>query len=147
MKKKMIIMVSAFVIVLGSIGGFVYAQGNNPLLTRTNDIQTIQSNSKTSNHCSNNEDMIQIMRENGFEDMANYMEEGNYDAMDVIMNNLTDEDYARMIEIMKENGYDSMAKMMDSIGREEMLNMHNSMHNGNSKAFGAMRSMMGGTRQ
>jgi len=34
-----------------------------------------------------------------------------------------------MIEIMKDNGYESMAQMMEPLGREGMIQIHNSMGN------------------
>ncbi|WP_300383844.1 hypothetical protein [Clostridium sp.] len=74
-----------------------------------------------------NSDMIDIMYENGYEDLANEVRNGNYKAMDDFMNNITEEDYQKMIDIMRENGYGNMTRMMENIGREEMIEMHNSM--------------------
>ncbi len=71
--------------------------------------------------------MIDIMKENGFSDAAQAMENRDFDSMDDFMNNMTEEDYDQMINIMGNNGYKGMANMMKSIGREEMIQMHNSM--------------------
>lgn len=70
--------------------------------------------------------MIDIMRENGFE-AAKAMENRDYAAMNDFMNSLTGEQYNQMIEMMKNNGYSGMANIMSSIGRDGMLDMHNSM--------------------
>ncbi len=71
--------------------------------------------------------MIDIMRENGFDDAAAYMREGNYEAMTDYMNNISLEDYDNMVDIMNKNGFGSMGRMMESVGREGMVQMHNSM--------------------
>ncbi len=71
--------------------------------------------------------MIDIMRSNGLGDAASAMENKDFNAMNDFMKNLTDEQYNKMIDIMQNNGYGSMAKMMQSVSKDEMINMHNSM--------------------
>jgi hypothetical protein len=71
--------------------------------------------------------MIKIMKENGFNDQAIAMENRDFDAMNKLMTNISDEDYKKMIEIMQNNGYGSMAKMMQSVSREDMIKFHQSM--------------------
>ena len=61
--------------------------------------------------------MIKIMKDNGFKDAA----------MRDYMNNLSQEDYDKMIKLMDDNGYGYMVQMMQSIGKEGMTQMHNSM--------------------
>lgn len=113
---------------------------NNSSVNRSNvnvlqtTVEELNENAKTAvNEISDNtskdiyEDMIKIMRDNGFKDAGRYMETGNYAAMADYMNNLSQEDYDKMIEIMNDNGYGYMAQMMQSIGREGMVQMHNSM--------------------
>ncbi len=88
------------------------------------------------------ENMMSIMRENGFNDMARYMEEGNFQAMNNWMNNMSDEDYSEMIDIMEQNRYGNMPRMMDiinengyeyrqrpvnSIDKQDRLETHNHM--------------------
>lgn len=61
--------------------------------------------------------------------------------MNEFMYNLSEEDYQKMTDIMKENGYGFMAQMMESIGREGMIEMHNSMsgmHSGDSGMMGGL---------
>lgn len=71
--------------------------------------------------------MIDLMRSNGFEEMAKAMESRDYSAMRAFMSNLTDEQYTQMTNIMNQNGYGRMASMMSSFGRNGMINIHNSM--------------------
>ncbi|MTI48523.1 MAG: hypothetical protein FH761_11815 [Firmicutes bacterium] len=148
MKFKTITMVSIAIISLVSIGGVVLAseldnetkiiekdtKNNIQIEKETNqsgnkELSNTNFNINSSNNPSKDvfQDMVKIMRDNGFNDMARNMQTGNYEAMDEIMNDLSEEDYQEMIRIMRENGYDSMAQMMESIGREEMIEMHNSM--------------------
>lgn len=138
MKRKNIILVAATVLVIGLVGGFSFAQSNNSINSNMMLQQGTNSNGQQGNHCGNNQEMIQIMKENGFSEMASFMETGDYDGMKEWMENLTDEDYNKMLEVMKNNGYGNMANMMESIGIENMLKMHNSMMNGN----GSMMNMM-----
>lgn len=92
------------------------------------------------------QDMVKIMRDNGFKDAARYMQTRNYDAMANYMNNLSQENYDKMIEIMNNNGYGYMGQMMKSIGREGMIQMHNSMRSiqGSNVNSGNYNNMMGG---
>ena len=169
MKKRTLVMTSLSTIAVLSIGGYAFAKGadfkgfnsnqgkvviEEPVEYKSSNNQqkatpqesTTQESEKTrnySNHCGNNEEMTQIMRENGFEDMAKWMEEGNFKAMDEYMNNMSDEDYDKMVDLMKENGYGGMTSMMESIGREGMINMHNSMMGGRGSKPNMMGNMMG----
>lgn len=92
------------------------------------------------------QDMTKIMRDNGFNEAARYMQNGDYDAMTNYMNTLSQEDYDKMIDIMNDNGYGYMGQMMKSIGRENMTKIHNSMmstsgRGGNGRNY---NNMMGG---
>lgn len=71
--------------------------------------------------------MIDLMKNNGFEDMAKAMENRDYNSMNNFMNNISEKDYESMINIMKDNGYAGMANAMKSIGKYNMIKMHNSM--------------------
>ena len=71
--------------------------------------------------------MIKIMRDNGFNDQANAMENRDFDAMNKFMTNINDDDYKKMIDIMQNNGYGSMANMMSTVSREDMIKVHQSM--------------------
>lgn len=117
-----------------------------------NDVEVKDITKKISNSGRNNnpskdiyEDMSQIMIDNGFKDAARYMQTGDYDAMTNYMNTLSEEDYDKMIEIMNNNGYSYMGQMMESIGRENMIDMHNSMmpirgREGNGRSYKNMMS-------
>jgi len=71
--------------------------------------------------------MIELMKENGFNDEANAMENRDFNAMKNLMSNISDDDYNKMIDVMKNNGYGSMANMMQSVGKEKMAKLHQSM--------------------
>lgn len=108
MKKRFLIIMIIGVLTIGAVT-FVYA------------------GEKDNVNKSNYNKMIDIMKQNGFSDAAQAMEDRDFDSMDDFMNNMTEEDYNRMINIMRNNGYKDMANMMESIGREGMIQMHNSM--------------------
>jgi hypothetical protein len=93
------------------------------------------------------DDMLDIMKKNGFKDVVKEVEKGNYKAMDDFMNNISEEDFNKMIKIMRENGNEAMASMMESVGREGMIRMHNSM-GGTAACHGTEENkigMMGGS--
>ena len=71
--------------------------------------------------------MIKIMKENGFADEANAMENKDFDTMKKLMTNISDDDYKKMIDVMQNNGYESMANKMKSVGRDNMVKFHQSM--------------------
>lgn len=71
--------------------------------------------------------MIDVMEENGLQEAATAMKNHDYDSMNKFMNDLTDEQYNQMVDIMEESGFQGMLNMMNSMNREEMVNMHNSM--------------------
>ena len=98
----------------------------------TNDSNNSDNTNYNSNSANNPskyiyQSMVKIMRDNGFKDAARYMQTGDYAAMREYMNNLSQKDYDKMIEIMNNNGFGYMGQMMESIGREGMVQMHNSM--------------------
>ncbi|AOY77747.1 hypothetical protein [Clostridium formicaceticum] len=143
MKKKTLVMITAALVVTISIGGYVFAQGSNGERFDSNSEKiATEESAAPNNHCGNSEEMVELMKENGFGDMAQWMEEGNFKAMDEFMNNLSEEDYNRMMDLMNENGYSNMSRMMESIGRDGMIEMHNSMMGSNGSKFNMMGNMM-----
>ncbi len=125
MIRKVIGITTAAVLILG-IASFAYAnEKDNKVATQSLKpvINTISSQSKEDI----NNNMLDIMKKNGYENLAKEVEKGNYKAMDDFMNNITEEDYQKMIDIMRENGNENMARMMENIGREGMIEMHKSM--------------------
>ncbi|ABW19700.1 hypothetical protein Clos_2164 [Alkaliphilus oremlandii OhILAs] len=150
MKKKILALTSVAMIAVVSAGGFSFAQNSNERLV--NNEPQIQMNRAVRaeddgkaikddrnrpigarnyyNHCWDNEDMIETMRASGFEDMARWMEEGDYEAMHEYMNNLSKEDYEEMIQLMNQNGYGHMWSRRRSVDDKDMVNMHNSMMGG-----------------
>ncbi|AOY76471.1 hypothetical protein [Clostridium formicaceticum] len=145
MKRKVLLMVSVAMITAVSVGGYVFAQGTSGERLSNEQEKIVIEESvprRNNSHCSNNEEMLQIMKENGFEDMAKRMEEGDFQSMNKFMRNLSDEDYEKMLTLMQENGYGNMSRMMESIGREEMINMHNAMMGGNGFKSNRMGNTM-----
>lgn len=138
MKRINIIVVTMAVLAIGLASGFTFAQTNNTFNGNMMLQQKTQLNQAGDTGCGNSQEMIQLMKENGFAEIANYTEAGNYEEMNEWMKNLTDEDYDKMLDIMQENGYGNMASMMESMGKENMQKMHNSMMGNNG-----MMNMMG----
>lgn len=155
MKNKILAILGAAVISVGAIGGVAVASNvkdnsfkeaqkiiveengikTNQVVVRDSDVE-LKDNSDNTNYNKNsannpskdmNQDMVKIMRNNGFKDAARYMQTDDYDAMTDYMETLSDEDFDIMIEIMNNNSYGHMGQMMESLGREGMIQMHNSM--------------------
>ncbi|MCC5911740.1 MAG: hypothetical protein JJT76_15055 [Clostridiaceae bacterium] len=145
MKKRVLIITGIVVITIVSIGGMVFAQESTGVRVRNNPISMVrqsETDARGNKGCQGNGNMLEVMRENGFEDMVIYMEEGNFEAMSEWMDNLSEEDYGQMLELMNENGYGNMGQMMESIGREGMIEMHQSMGSRSGNNFGKMGQMM-----
>ena len=107
---------------------------NTPMVAQNNDLKSSYNNmpmmgtqhsGTKSNDSFNN--MIKIMKDNGFNDEANAMENRDFNAMNKLMNNISDEDYKTMINIMQKNGYSSMGKMMQDLSSEDMIEIHQNM--------------------
>jgi len=118
MKKKAMILVVVGILTLSGIS-FAYGAGR---------VYQSFNNSNRSIKCTNNSgiqstdrfnNMIKIMKENGFVDEANAMENKDFDAMDKLMTSISAEDYKKMSDIMQNNGYGVMSNMMKSISRED----------------------------
>jgi len=84
-----------------------------------------QNSGMQSNNSFNN--MLKIMKDNGLSDEAIAMGNRDYDVMNKLMTNISDNDYKKMAEIMKSNGYEPMAKMMKSVNPEDMTKVHQTM--------------------
>lgn len=162
MRNKLIAILGTAVILVGTIGGVAFASGINnnskdkqPIAVKESSTRVKQttfenSNEKTKDNINYNQnsannpskdvyqDMIKVMRDNGFKDAARYMQTGNYAAMTDYMNNLSQADYDKMIKIMNDNNYGYMAQMMQSIGKEGMTQMHNSISRNANNSNGMM---------
>ncbi len=126
MKKKGIALVITGVVAVGTLTGFAFAQSEKVTGNEISSIK-VEENLNQRDKKQTHKDMIQIMRQNGYKDLAKAMETNNHEAIDDFMNSMTDEDYENMTQIMRESGYGSMASMMESMDREEMVEMHNAM--------------------
>lgn len=123
MKKKVLIIVTSAILTIGAATA-VYAKGNNGLNNFGFRGTMMKQSSINSNTYSN---MINLMKQNGFEAGAKAMQSRDFNAMSKFMSNITDEDYKKMIDIMNNNGYGAMAKLMGSVSRQGMVNVQNSM--------------------
>lgn len=124
--KKIMLLTTAAVLALGVIS-LAYAKEKDSQVVVNKPFKTEISKVVSQDRNEMNNYMVDIMRESGYEDIANEVEKGNYKAMDDFMNNITEEDFQKMIDIMKKSGNGNMSNMMESIGREGMIEMHNSM--------------------
>lgn len=124
MKKKVLVIMTTAILTIGAVTA-VYAKENNTQNNFGFGRGMMYQNNINSN--GNYNQMIDLMKNNGFEDAAKAMENRDFDSMNNFMNNITDEQYNQMTDIMKNNGYEGMAKMMGSVSRQEMVDIHNSM--------------------
>ncbi|KLE14370.1 MULTISPECIES: hypothetical protein [Clostridium] len=124
MKKKVLVIMTTAILTIGAVTA-VYAKENNTQNNFGFGRGMMYQNNINSNGTYNQ--MIDLMKNNGFEDAAKAMENRDFDSMNNFMNNITDEQYNQMTDIMKNNGYEGMAKMMGSVSRQEMVDIHNSM--------------------
>lgn len=131
MKKKVLIIITSAILTIGAVTA-VYAKESNGLnnfgfrgtMMKQN---AINSNTNSNTNSNNYNNMIDLMRQNGFEAVANAMENRDFNAMSNFMKNISAEDYKKMIDIMNNNGYGTMAKMMESVSRQNIVNVQNSM--------------------
>lgn len=141
MKKKVMILVLAGILAVSGMS-FAYAasknnidsdNSNGQMMSMQNNNVKLASDFRTTMMGSgvqsrdNYNKMIELMKENGFTDEANAMENKDFDAMKKIMKNISDEDYTKMIDVMQDNGFQSMANMMKSVGKDNMVKFHQSM--------------------
>ncbi|MBM7869148.1 hypothetical protein JOC70_000617 [Clostridium pascui] len=124
--KKIMLLTTAAVLALG-VTSLAYAKEKDSQVVVNKPFKTEISKVVSQDRNEINNDMVDIMKKNGYENIANEVEKGNYKAMDDFMNNITEEDFQKMIDIIKKSGNENMANMMESIGREGMIEMHNSM--------------------
>lgn len=71
--------------------------------------------------------MYSMMKQYGYNELAQDIQDDDYAAMDDFMNNLSNEDYQKMIDLMRKYGYGNMASMMERIDKDDMISMHNAM--------------------
>jgi hypothetical protein len=144
MKNKLMVLVVAGILTVGGVS-VAYATVKNDTTfdnPKTPIISSQNNDDKSSNNYTNSmmddqngvaqpnesyNDMVKIMNDSGLSDEAKAIENRDFDSMNDIMNDISDDDYNKMIDIMGENGYESMANMMGSIGREDMIDSHGSM--------------------
>lgn len=99
MKKRVMTLGAAAVLMVGLFSAFAYAHDNQPVETNTSKIKKVEVVSEEKEY----KDMTEVMKENSFEDTGKFMEGQDYETMDNFMNSLTDEDYDKMIDAMKNN--------------------------------------------
>lgn len=131
MNKKIICITAGAVLVLG-MTSLSYANSNLNTVKKVKNqpYESIITKSFVINNESRKgsyNEMLDLMRDNGFNDIADDMENGNYESMDEFMNNMTDEEYQKMIDIMRDVN-PRMVNMMETSDKEEMIEMHNSCH-------------------
>ena len=144
MKNKVMILIIAGILTLGGISVAYATSGNDASFnnigrtmmgTQSSGTQSPYNNNRAmmgaqnagAQSNSNFNNMIKIMQDNGFNDEANAMKNRDFGAMNKFMTNISDEDYQKMINIMQKNGYGSMAARMQSVSRQDMTQIHQSM--------------------
>lgn len=111
MKKRIIVVVSAGILVLGLLSSLSYMKsiilwGNGNALSTTDNL--IMESRLYSN-------IGRVAQDNGFTRGAQYTEDWSYEAMKNYMNSVSSEEYDRMMNIMRQNGYEDMVNVMQSI--------------------------------
>jgi len=126
MKNKVMILIIAGILTLGGISVAYATSGNDVSFNNISRTMMGTQNAGTQSN-SNFNNMIKVMQDNGFNDEANAMKNRDFDAMNKFMTNISDGDYQKMINIMQKNGYGSMADRMQSVNREDITQIHQSM--------------------
>lgn len=124
MKKKILVIMTTAILTIGAVTAVYAKEDSNVSGFGFGRGMMYQNNI---NRSGNYNKMVDLMKDNGFEEAAEAMENRDFRSMSGFMNNMTDKQYEQMIDIMKSNGFESMARMMGSVSRQEMVDMHNSM--------------------
>lgn len=125
MKKRGITFLLAGILAIGTVGGFAYANTKDNVPEGINQPVIEKIIEEKDDNSYNN--MIESMKKIGLENIATYMENRDYKAIDEFMNNITDEEYKMMIKSMRDSGNENMANMMESMDKDTMVKMHNAM--------------------
>ncbi|GFZ30365.1 hypothetical protein CSC2_08910 [Clostridium zeae] len=128
MKKKVLVIMITGILTIGAVT-VAYAKGNDNATRFGPRGSMMYQNTIDRNETYNK--MIDVMKNNGFEDAAKAMESKDYNAMSTFMSKLTDEEYKRMTDLMEQNGFKNMGQMMRSVDKNNMVNIHNSMMKNN----------------
>lgn len=128
MNKKVLVIMITGILTIGAMT-VAYAKGNDNETKSWTRGPMMYQNTIDRNETYNK--MIDVMRNNGFEEAAKAMESKDYNAMSTFMSKLTDEEYSKMADLMEQNGFKNMGQMMRSVDRNNMVNMHNSMMRNN----------------
>ncbi|GKU24097.1 hypothetical protein [Clostridium folliculivorans] len=128
MNKKVLVIMITGILTIGAMT-VVYAKGNDNTTKYGTRGSMMYQNTTNRNETYNK--MIDVMKNNGFEDAAKAMESKDYNAMSTFMNKLTDEEYNKMTDLMEQNGFKNMGQMMRSVDKNNMVNMHNFMMRNN----------------
>lgn len=105
-------------IVFGAL--LVFSLGITTIAYAKMNSNQVKANSVT------DDSMYSIMEQSGYDELAQDIRDGDYNAMSDFMNNLSDDDYQKMIDLMKEYGYGSMAYRMEQIDQDDMMSIYNS---------------------
>lgn len=142
MKKRALIITSAVMIAIVSMGGYVFAKDiNNETLDNNQERAIIEEGRGFGygyGYCRNSEVMIEVMKKSGYEDMAKWMEEGNFEEMDKFMNNLTLEEYQKMMDEIHQKRYEYMSEEGTYFARRGRNNRHHGMMRGYGGGFNRM---------
>lgn len=122
MFKKILGLTAAVVVVLGLASVSLAKVTVDKFISNPEYAQTSVANSNLYGQNS----MLEAMRNNGYSDIKDDLENGDYKSMNNFINNITEEDYQKMINLMRETN-PGMAEMMEGIGREQMIKMHNAI--------------------
>lgn len=128
MKKRVIAVIGIGVLSIGLMTGGGFSLTDTNLITGQEvSREKVEYNLNRKDKKQAYQEMLRLMRKNGFKELSKAHITNDYDQIDDFMNSMTDEEYEKMIEIMEDSEYGYMADMMRRIDKEEMIDMHNSM--------------------
>lgn len=129
MKKRIAAVIGVGILSIGLMTSGVFSLTPSQEISTGNQIsqEKVDYNINRRDQTKAYQDMLQILRENGYKDLSKAHQTGDYEYIDEFMNTMTDEDYENMISIMEASDYGYMADMMRRVDRDQMLEMHNAM--------------------
>lgn len=128
MKKRILLILSLFLIVLTSIGSFVFAKeiidDSSPA---PNVLEKTGYGFACRLECQNEPLMIEIMKKTGYDNMAKWMEDGNTEEIKKYINNLTVGEYDEMMQTIHKHKSEYFQDQARPYGKSTNLYNHHGM--------------------
>lgn len=132
MKRKYLMIIGSFVLLLAAVTGIVFANNHEPnaspygmhaaFINEDEDDFDYWMHEGRFSDDFDYDDMSKYMASNGFRGCG---QSDNFEAMHEWMDNLSEEDYDQMFDIMRSGDYEDMIEFMESNGFEDARDFHN----------------------